>query len=528
MQRYSIPRRAVPGQATEWRNSRVEASAPTPGHDDSPYIQFAIDQLTRDEEVAGLSRDSRDSRDVSSMSSRPTVTTRGNFASPRISGIDTSEHQTSSGESKREATEHSIPEEEQLPPAVPPKSQSRPYSRNATPTMEDVEEQEPRPEPRRHVLIPVNPHNLDLRYPPLDFVPAPLRIASVSSLISFCLLLIVLLIISCALGAEHSGLLSYDGVGTGRYFVFEYLPQFFATIVIIWLLIIQVTIQRILPFALLTKANHYPEQDVINTVPLYLTNLLIPNRTMFRKNEPALKFCAIIFWLTFFTIPLTSSLYQTRFYPSVNGGSFIWTTVQPVAIILIVMYVLLITALILIYLRFNRHSTGLKWDPISLAEIFVLIRRTSNLTSTRHGKSFSGGSSRPISLGYWESSSRPGNIFHGIGTPSNGPTPHHDPEKALGDPTNTTTVSTTTGGPPEASTFESWQSQHHFRSSQGIPWFLRETYLLLFSLTALALLIAYLVVTFLNSQLFFGFLPLLPSATSATSSFQSFSPANIH
>ena len=35
-----------------------EASSPTPGVDDTPYIQFAIDQLTRDEEIAGSRRQS--------------------------------------------------------------------------------------------------------------------------------------------------------------------------------------------------------------------------------------------------------------------------------------------------------------------------------------------------------------------------------------------------------------------------------------------------------------------------------------
>ena len=517
MQRQSIPRRPIPGERTVWRDSRVDASAPTPGHDDSPYIHFAIDQLTRDEEVAGTSRDSRESRDVSSMSSRPTPP-RNNVASPRVSGIDPSEHQGSSRESKRVPT----PQEEQ-PPPVPPKSPSRPQSRMATP-IDERGEPEYIEEPRRHVLIPVNPHNLDLRYPPLDFIPAPLRFLSVFLLILFCIALIVLLIVSSAFGAEHTGLLGYDGVSTGRYFVFEYLPQLLAVFVIIWLSIIQAALQRIMPFALLTKANHYPEQDVIDTVPLYITNFLIPNKAMFRKREPVLKFCAIVFWLTLFTIPMASALYQTRFYPSVNGGTFIWSTVQPVSIILIAMYVLLIIALILIYLRFHQHSTGLKWDPVSLADIFVLIRRTSNLTSPRSGKSLSGRSSRPMSLGYWESSSRPGNIFHGIGTPSG--LQAHDPEKAIGGTTaGITTASATPGGPPEASTFESWQSQQVSRS-HGIPWFLRETYLLLFSLIALALLIAFLIVTYLNDQLSFGFFPLLPSATADTAAFQSFSPAN--
>lgn len=514
MQRQPIERRHVPTQTRAWRDSRVETSAPTPGHDDAPYIQFAIDQLTRDEEVSGRSRDSRESPDVSSLSSKATPARK----SLRISGIDTPGDQSSSQELRAESVPRPVSKrDEPMPPVIPPKSPVRPQSRAVTPTIPEREE------PRQHVLIPVNPHNLDLRYPLLDFVPRPLRLLSILALILFCIILIIFLVISCALGAEHNGLLGYDGVGTSRYFVFEYLPQFFATLVIIWLFVIQSAIQRTLPFALLTKANHYPEQDVLNSVPLYITNFLIPNRSMFRGHEPSLRYCAIIFWLTIFTIPLSSSLYQTRFYPSVNNGTFIWTTVQPVSIVLIFLYTLLIIALILAYLRFSRHSTGLKWDPISLADIFVLVRRTSNLTKPNRtsAKTRSGGSSRPVSIGYWESSSRPGNIFHGIGAPSG--LPAHDPEKGLGQiHTNTAPEAQ----PPQASTFESWQSANHGGRYHGVPWFLRETYLLLFSLIALALLIAFLVVTYLNSQLLFGFLPLLPSAIAATAMFQSFSPSN--
>ena len=41
---------------TTWKSSRTEVSPPTPGVDDTPYIQFAIDQLTRDEELMGRRR----------------------------------------------------------------------------------------------------------------------------------------------------------------------------------------------------------------------------------------------------------------------------------------------------------------------------------------------------------------------------------------------------------------------------------------------------------------------------------------
>lgn len=55
-----------------WRaSSRAEISPPTPGNDDTPYIQFAIDQLTRDEELMGRRRDGIPSGDVSPIEEGP-------------------------------------------------------------------------------------------------------------------------------------------------------------------------------------------------------------------------------------------------------------------------------------------------------------------------------------------------------------------------------------------------------------------------------------------------------------------------
>ena len=39
-----------------WKSTKSDISPPTPGVDDTPYIQFAIDQLTRDEELMGRRR----------------------------------------------------------------------------------------------------------------------------------------------------------------------------------------------------------------------------------------------------------------------------------------------------------------------------------------------------------------------------------------------------------------------------------------------------------------------------------------
>ena len=53
IKRKPISTSSSASEGTIVRRPAEEVSPPTPGVDDTPYIQFAIDQLTRDEEVAG-------------------------------------------------------------------------------------------------------------------------------------------------------------------------------------------------------------------------------------------------------------------------------------------------------------------------------------------------------------------------------------------------------------------------------------------------------------------------------------------
>ena len=54
-----------PNARLSWNQTGSEISPPTPGVDDSPYIRFAIEQLTRDEELLGRRRGAvRESQDT--------------------------------------------------------------------------------------------------------------------------------------------------------------------------------------------------------------------------------------------------------------------------------------------------------------------------------------------------------------------------------------------------------------------------------------------------------------------------------
>ena len=484
-----VPRKPMsPEQIRSWRQSRVDPSPPTPGNDDTPYIQFAIEQLTRDEELLGRSRTGNESPVVSSLSEE---------AEPPP---PPERHESRQGQQKyiRHPEAAAIPRRSL---SISPVSAEHARSSG-------------------QVLIPANPPHDNFRYPPLTFVPGPLRLFPLTLLALCCIILIVLLIVSSVWASKHNGLWVYDGVGTARYFLFQYLPQLLSALILVWLHFLQAAIQRILPFALLSRKSQVRNGDVFDGVPLYITNHLLPNTTLFRRGEALLQFSLAICWLALFTVPLASSLYQTRHYIADDQGTWMWTTVQPIAIVLIVLYALLILAIACIYLRFHRHSTGLKWDPISIADVFVLLRRSSGFNSmhSSQGPGFVG--SRPASLGYWESSSNPGAVFHGIAA---GYSPSHfrmENGKAVAYDRDDLEAQ----GPAQASTFESWHSNRSSKVSQ--PRFLRESYVILFGIIAVILLIAFYAVTFTHSALATGFDPLLPAADSETASFSSFSPAN--
>ena len=490
-----------------WKESQQARNQPTPGVDDTPYIQFAIDQLTRDEELLGRSRDQSGSPEISSISDE-------NF--PHLP-------QASSKASSKLAVRNSDADKEIM---VPPKTVHPAHRNHSISSLSDEHDQGI----EHDIIGPAHPPSRSVRYPPLTFIPGPLRLLPLAALAACCVALIMLLIVSCVIAAKSDGLVNYDGVGTSRYFLVQYLPQLLAVLVVIWLQVTQASIQRILPFVLLSDIHHDMDTRVMERVPLYITNYLLPNRYLMRRGQPLLAICAASFWLNLFTVPLASSLYQSRYYGSENG-SWAWTVVQPVAIILIFIYTLVIISLCLLFFSFHNRTTGLKWDPISLADLFVLLRRStspsdrpvSDLRSLLH--------SRPASLGYWESTGQPGSFFHGIDT-ANAPTRLHVEKKNrhIADEEDDLEAQ---GPPLQTSTFESWHSRGASKGKQRPqPWFLRETYIILFPIISIVLLVAFLALSFTNHALLTGFSPLFPSATtstnfSASNFFYSFIPAVI-
>jgi hypothetical protein len=155
-------------------------SPPTPGDDDRLYLRFALDQLTRDEELLGHGR-------------------HGSITSTEY------------------PVERIVPDEglgyyeRPAPAAQPPRKPSQP--KLGTGTLEKYEVKD-------EVLLPVAAPN-GSQWSNLQFVPILLRLPFLLLLILFSSLMIAGVVFSNIHASRSNGLYNYDGAGTARYFVYH-------------------------------------------------------------------------------------------------------------------------------------------------------------------------------------------------------------------------------------------------------------------------------------------------------------------
>ena len=471
------------------RAADPEPSPSTPGVDDTPYIRFAIDQLTRDEEIL-------EARRAETASETP-------YSVQRLVSHQSQEHPKDKDfESRQERQSFDTVIRH---PNLPRKSSTLMHAEKG---IDDLIAS-------KNVFLPTEPLD-DHRHPSLDFIPGPLHAWSLGLLLLCCLLMMTLIAFCNIWSIRYNGLLQYDGVSTSRYFLFEFFPQILASIILIWLLTVQVAIVRIYPFAALASSQTNQHSSILRTTALFSTNFLIPYLSFFKHEDPLLGSCFIIFWLVMFTVPLQSCLFQTRYYTLNAENVWRWTSVQGVGWTLFAIYVLLYAALAFVLLRFRRRRTGLKWDAASLADILTLVRRSNILADLEGSETGSKlPKSRKYRLGYWRTSNQPNENFHAIGEanePDNRYFAEHGKTKPKADnekDTDYTSYDIESQGPVS--------SRHHH-----LPWFLRDTFVVLWAVIALILTLAFVIVSFVNHAVANGFLPQLPASTSP----DGFSPAD--
>ena len=440
----------------------------TPGLDDTPYIHFAIEQLTRDEEALGERRDGAMS--PSDYSDEPRVSPISPAAITR----------------DKRSSDTII-----LRPDTPPQSPLR-----------------------KKQYIPTEPTVDTYSYPKLNFVPRSLQWLSLAGLILGCFTMVALLITSNVLSIRRNGLWEYDGVSTSRYFLFQYFPTLLATLLIVWLLIVQSALYRIFAFDTLASDRKPSNSRILQQAALFSTNYLIPDVRFFGFQEPMLGVCSIIFWLALFTIPLQSCLFQTRFFLNTDGVDvWRWTACQPVGWTLLVLYILLICALLYLLVRYARRTTGIKWESSSLADILLLLAHSNVLSDFENITDPSSGRltrlpTRKYRLGYWRTTDRSSDVLHTLGRSGSPPPPTQTSYSEKGKaPINTSDVETL--------------ASHNSRYSH-VPWFLRDSSIAAFISIAFVLTTALLIVSFVHHPLTHGYLPLLPAPTTSAG----FSPAD--
>lgn len=478
---------------------------PTPGLDDSPYVRFAIDQLTRDEHIHTPRR------------TDSVVTDNDDYPIDRLvwdEGL---------GYFTRTRTPLRYDE-------TPPRPNNQSASPQALPQRTDSVDPES--------FVAVDAPEKSLLYPSLDYLPIILRPWALGCVI-LCALLMIAGIAFCNVWSQrHQGLWSYNGQGGARYFVMEFLPQLLGASIVILNFIVQAAVYRTAPFAIMAAERQLGY--VLQGLPIIPKNFLIPDFSHFCHGEVLFGLSLFTIWLSnFFAIPLLSCMFQAKYYEIDGIGVWRWASVQGVGWTLVGVYGLLTIGLALLLVRFSIGQSGLMWDPICLADLISIIQRSNILHDYEHSEAVpkvqESLDARILRLGYWKLSMK-SDVFYGIGevdAPIRTPSLHQTEKSREKQPHGLARVcfdlehaGASANDPPA----------HHLYSPAAryrwTPWFLRQSTVISWTVIVFALFIAFVVVSFVHDAIEGGFpprLPTLPStgAFSSSNFLYSFIPALI-
>ena len=491
----------VSQKAKRMDNLVLGSGPPTPGTDDTPYIRYAIEQLTRGEAIrAAQGSNSRRSSDPY-LVERIIPTQFGNYIKP--GSIHTREGLALARKYRSSPRPQS---------ASPP---GRLFRFNATRPLsyESGDAQLPN---NLDIFIPVKPPLPSSRYPDLNFLPTILRPSFLIATAFVCILMMIAVMLCAIYSIYHTGLVAWaGGIEGGRYFVFSFLPQILAAVMTLLIQEVMRTSRRVLPFTLM--AMDRPESRASGLfLSLCLKSLLWP-----RWDGPLrINIANLFLWCSIFTIPLQSCLFSVVFF----DGSWRWTAVQGIAWTLVAIYFFVLIGVSMTALFYYQRATGLMWDPRSLADIVALLPKSNSL------KDYSGtdtmGSKYEIRrnlrlrsdrLGYWRTRNQAQGIFY-----------------CVGEEGASTREYTLKGG----KTYERSSRSEIYRSSDvekggdlfskevrfhHVPWYLCDSFVILWVVAGFILLLALIIVSFLPSTTIRnGFTP----EASPIANGQGFSPAD--
>jgi len=562
----------VPGAPIPTRGTVVDErsnfnSPPTPGPHDGDYVRFALDQLTRDEEVRGsrMYRGLGSGKDgnlpylvadqtqtptqrgpigqasstpsANALNSHPYAINPLNVRNANRNSSDKIRDVLGEDPISAEREQHPYYAEQSHGPEVPLRNPRR----KSTPTFHrqgssrDLEHHEPKYAPGVRedpgVFLPLAADTGR----PLHFVPGILRPTWLIPFIILALLYTVALIISAVWSRVNTGLTAYTGFGDGHYFVFSYLPTLLGVFLLFWLWQIQIAVTRIAPFIAMASSTPLTRSKG-SSLPISRTGFILPTLAYryFGAGLPILGAFEKIAWLQIFTLPLLASSFNVYFLGAPNTGNWRWIATQGAIWTVIALYVLLVimTVVLLVWLvrtRKTETGTGLKWDPRCLADLCVLLERSNALSNTDERSDVHGESDvhREVPrLGLWRTSNRANETFHTYGTANAAPrrysvadgrvqertlagsSPNHrrydrsshdleagpasfektemEKERYSKDPM----LPGSAGSDSALTSAGSWIS---------LPWFLRPLWTSLWAISAVTLLLAFLIVSYLPS-----------------------------
>jgi hypothetical protein len=539
----------------------------TPGADDMPYIRFAIDQLTRDEEVSGSRH--YDDDDLDPIIAPPMPVARGYPHAQRSEQFAPRAAPAAALPVSRPVVHNQAPRESNQQPQqerriLPWKKERRASEQplgnlvlktNApkTPTkaqyVAPIRQPAPIPMAAGHspdpsaaiaqfdVFMPYDNRYPTDATPRLTFLPTILRPLWMGVYILLCMLVLGGLIFSGAWSKKHNGLWDYRSFGDNRYFTFHYLPALFGMIIVLWLIQIQVALQRIAPFMAMASESTLARSQAA-FLDLYPTQYFYPKIQYFRARQWVIGGCCIVFWLFLITIPLLSASFNVRWVDEVSSGMWRWVAVQGVIWAVIAFYILLIITLVVLAVYLRRNQTGLKWDPRSMADIIALLERANIMSDYVDSEIYATKAqfetrlwTRTDRLGYWHTSRRPQDIFYGLGAEGAAARRYSVENGRIRE-------KPAAYGHSVHSSVASLQPSYNFDPQRGedahidlrnpsvlkryVPWMLTTVALMAFTFIAIALLIAFYAVSFIRGATTSGFFPSLRAAADANG----FSPAN--
>ncbi|KAF2691807.1 hypothetical protein K458DRAFT_473503 [Lentithecium fluviatile CBS 122367] len=486
-----------------------DSLATTPGQDTTPYIRFAIDQLTRDEEVRGsrmypMGQDDGYVEEVYDVSDEEYPVER--IVSDESLGYMAKEQRT-----QQRLSQH-------IPQSQSRRSAHTPTRSGGSTAAAARQYQNQTPTPAmalKDVFV-----SQSVPHAPLKFVPAILRLPWLLLFIFLCIVMLVALILCAVFSNQNNGtgLWDYGTFGDNRYFVFEYLPTLLGALIFLWLIQVQTALQRVVPFISMASEQYYQRSEAI-FLQLYPMQFLLPRVEYFRAGQPLVGFCYLIFWLFSWTMPLLASSFNVRY--DTDRSAWRWVAVQGTIWTTAALYILLIVALCIL-LVFLRKQTGLKWDPRSLADIIVLLERSNvvgdyNGSETFETRDWDCLKGRADRVGYWSTTRQPNDVFYGIGEEGapvrrysieDGRIREKGPERAQPDPL-------TQRDQPIGDFSIRMDIRDPAVRLRYLPWYLRDSSVIAWIIAALVLLIAFLVISFINSNVRLGFLPQVFARTNA-------------